>query len=52
MGKQGPKEKRSIAKEKVVNMRSAFAEGMLNLNMNPCMPIVRIKSAEERSRDA
>jgi len=34
------------------NMRSAFAEGMLSLNMNPCMPIVRIKSAEERSRDA
>lgn len=33
-------------------MRSAFAEGMLSLNMNPYMPIVRIKSSEERSKDA
>ena len=34
------------------NMKSAFAEGMLSLNMNPCMPVIHIKSAEERSRDA
>ena len=33
-------------------MRSAFAEGMLSLNMNSFMPTVRIKSADERSRDA
>ena len=33
-------------------MRSALAEGMLSLNMNPCMPVIHIKSAEERSRDA
>ena len=33
-------------------MRSALAEGMLSLNMNPYMPGIHIKSAEERSRDA
>ena len=33
-------------------MRSALTEGMLSLNMNPYMPVIHIKSAEERSRDA